>query len=1355
MTTNLDVLFTYFWHIDRREPNCAIRLYTLDNENKSVCVRIDDFLPYVYLELPRDIDWTPGRVQMLGDKIDDTLGRMRCPLKKTFCMREALYGAHLNADGSRKLFPYLQCFFANDKIIKTIGWLNRKDILVPMVGKIKLKIHECDADPVLQLTSNRNLPTTGWIVIKGRRVKKGEKITTCAREYIASWESLWPYDETVKLASVPKRASAGLVALPLILSFDIEQNSTNPSAMPDNEKSGDKIFQISCVLAREGDGVDKFEKILLSLGDPDQDAVGKDTEIRRFPTESDLLLGYTSLVKEKNPNVIVGYNIFTYDIPHMIARAKGHAMCFGEFDKLGFHRIAHSEARLIKWSSAAHKDQEFEFLDAEGRLFIDLLPLIKRDYKFNTYSLKAVSKELLQDNKIDLSPKGIFKCYKLGMRRERDGSYGAKARKAMGVVGKYCIMDSVLPLLLMEKMQTWVGLTEMAKTYGCQMFALYTAGMQIKVYSTVYKHCLQQGIVVEKDAYQAKAGERYTGAHVFDPVPGLHKKVVCCDFASLYPCIMIAYNLDYSTFVTDDAVPDSQCNIMDWEDHVSCEHDPKIIRRKELTDFINAEKAELTNLRKVKVKTKGKSAKALMTEEIARRVAELKPYEAERQSITKSVVNHVVCGVRHYRFLKGPHGVLPTILQNFLAARRNTKKQIKKIKCKNPSCKDVSWYGPPDSKPEFCEIHKLPHSQVYLHTFEEIRDRRLLYSVLDKRQLSYKIACNSAYGVTGVQRGMIPMMPIAMCTTYLGRKNIIKTAEVAQSDYQAKLVYGDSVTGDTPILCRIDGKLVYRAIENLPHAGWRTYRGEKEDAKPDLDLEVWTERGFTRVKNIIRHKTTKSLFRVLTNTGVVDVTEDHGLLTGEAVKVSAVDVSIGDKLLTHDFPNLTSSGSIDERIAYNMGISSACELGPIPDEILGWEKTAIIAFLDGYLKVAGCSQTGFIILDVRSKLNSAVLYYLLTVVGHKVRLNIKTDCYRLIYREDNRSVWSEDVVRKISMLGVVDDYVYDLETENHHFSAGIGKLIVHNTDSIMVKFPHLKTAAEVWDHAVKVAEALSTLFPPPMKLEFEDAIYEEYFILTKKRYMSTVSDREGKIQMKDALTPKISKKGVLLARRDNAPSVRRIYEKLIVAIFQGLSKQEVVQILIDALNEICSASLPSKDFVTTQAVGNVGGMVPEPFIDLKGKSKVKLGSYTVSALPEDPDKRQAEIRHKGAVDELDYYEKWLPAVVQLAQKMRRRGQRVDNGTRLEYVVFDNGNPSDKKYNKMEQIEYYQAHAGTIRIDYLYYVKALIKPVDQMLTCWGIKGEVMKEQYAFRFRTRAKCLAQLKGLFSGKCTVKEE
>lgn len=162
---------------------------------------------------------------------------------------------------------------------------------------------------------------------------------------------------------------------------------------------------------------------------------------------------------------------------------------------------------------------------------MDLLPLVKRDYKLDNYKLKTVSEHFLKDDtKADLSVSGIFKCFRIGTKKELDGSYSKKAKKAIALCGKYCVQDSLLVVKIMKKMQTWVGLCEMAKTVNTSIFSLYTQGQQIKVFSQVYKYATDNNIVVEKDGYQTKDDERYVGAHVFPPVPGIYDRVIPFDF---------------------------------------------------------------------------------------------------------------------------------------------------------------------------------------------------------------------------------------------------------------------------------------------------------------------------------------------------------------------------------------------------------------------------------------------------------------------------------------------------------------------------------------------------------------------------------------------------------------------------------------------------------------------------------------------------------------------------------------------------------------------------------------------------------------------------------------------------------
>lgn len=1053
--------FPYSWHVDDEEEEITcIRIYGIDENNKNICVRVDNFTPYVYIELPDRVKWNSGNAQLVGNKIDELLGRQK-PIKKVLMMKKRLYGAHIELNGMTKLFPFLFCSFSSRKDIKTLGYKLRNTVNIVGLGALKLKIHESDADVILQLTCCRQISTAGWVEFHGKRQQEDDKLTLCDHEFKVKWKHLSP----IISEKVP---------CPKIMGFDIEVNSTNPSAMPNPDKPGDKVFQISCVISRYGESQDKYEKYLLTLGQPDQHVVGDEVLIYMYDTEADLLTGFTDFIREENPNIIVGYNILGFDIPYMIDRAKFN-MCIFNFDQQGFHKYAHAREKTIKWSSSAYKNQEFQFLDAEGRVFVDLLPLIKRDFKFSNYKLKTISEHFIGQTKDPLSVKGIFKCYRIGVTKNKDGEYSKKARKAISIVGKYCVQDSELTVKLMDKLQTWTGLTEMAATCCVPIFTLYTQGQQIKVYSQLYKYCMYENIVVEKDTYQVSESERYVGAHVFPPVPGQYNQVVPFDFASLYPTTIIAYNIDYHTWVSDDSdIPDEKCHVMHWEDHIGCEHDPKVIRKMELGKVIEKEQEKIKKIREKKNKTVDKMRKKELGDEVQKLVDELKPYVKERSDLNKSKPKIPMCAKRYYRFLKEPLGVLPTIIQNLLDARAHTR-NVDMVNTKK-KISELETNGEDNTK--------------------EIESLNNLLGVLDKRQLAYKVSANSMYGAMGVRRGYLPFMPGAMCTTYMGRKNIEITADTIVKKFGGQLVYGD-------------------------------------------------------------------------------------------------------------------------------------------------------------------------------------------------------------------------------------------------------------TDSNYINFPLMegKSDEELWDYSEFVADELTKLFPPPINLQFEDQLYPFFFILTKKRYMyRKIEKKRGQLIYSDS----IGKKGVLLARRDNSNFVRVIYEGVINHIADKTPRDDVLYWVLEQINKMFSGCNPYTDFVVTKAVGNSGGLQAEAFTNEKGVRKAKVGDYTVPILSSIPSEREEQLKNKGAENEEEYYLLSLPAQVQLAERMQRRGNRVDAGSRLEYLITGPDKHTAKQYEKVECAEYYSKHKNAIKIDYFYYLKALANPLDQVLTVAypGIVDFVLN-QYKFRYKVRRNLLNELSELFTPK------
>ena len=110
----------------------------------------------------------------------------------------------------------------------------------------------------------------------------------------------------------------------------------------------------------------------------------------------------------------------------------------------------------------------------------------------------------------------------------------------------------------------------------------------------------------------------------------------------------------------------------------------------------------------------------------------------------------------------------------------------------------------------------------------------------------------------------------------------------------------DSVTGDTPLLLRKNNILDIKNIQDISTKWEKNIINNKDYGVSDY--EIWTEKGWTKIKKVMKHKVNKNIFRVLTHTGCVDVTEDHSLLNKDATEISPKDIKVGNELL-HSFPH--------------------------------------------------------------------------------------------------------------------------------------------------------------------------------------------------------------------------------------------------------------------------------------------------------------------------------------------------------------------------------------------------------------------------------------------------------------------
>jgi DNA polymerase elongation subunit (family B) len=138
--------------------------------------------------------------------------------------------------------------------------------------------------------------------------------------------------------------------------------------------------------------------IVLGSCDPVENA-----EIECYATERDVLLAWTRLIKEKDPDMLIGYNIFGFDQKFMFERSQ-ETGCAYEFLELNrtkdtiAGKVENGKLQIEKKTvMLASGEYNLEYFNMPGRLQFDLHNILRRDYSFDSYKLDAVSTFFIGD----------------------------------------------------------------------------------------------------------------------------------------------------------------------------------------------------------------------------------------------------------------------------------------------------------------------------------------------------------------------------------------------------------------------------------------------------------------------------------------------------------------------------------------------------------------------------------------------------------------------------------------------------------------------------------------------------------------------------------------------------------------------------------------------------------------------------------------------------------------------------------------------------------------------------------------------------------------------------------------------
>jgi len=317
-----------------------------------------------------------------------------------------------------------------------------------------------------------------------------------------------------------------------ILSFDIEcagRKGIFPEALED------PVIQIANVVTRYGEKK-PFVRNVFCL---DTTSLIVNTQIFEYAQEEKMLMGWRDFLEKVDPDIIIGYNICNFDFPYLLARAK-HLKVNG-FDLWTRVKSVRCEAVPTNISSKQMGNRDSKATTINGRLQLDLLQLVQRDHQLRSYTLNSVCAQFLNEQKEDVHHTMITELF--------NGSPESRRRLAV-----YCLKDAYLPQRLMDKLSCLENYTEMARVTGVPFNFLLSRGQQVKFVSQLFRKALEQKLVIP-NLHTDSSGEQYEGATVIEPTRGYYDvPIATLDFASLYPSIIQAHNLCYTTLLKKEAV---------------------------------------------------------------------------------------------------------------------------------------------------------------------------------------------------------------------------------------------------------------------------------------------------------------------------------------------------------------------------------------------------------------------------------------------------------------------------------------------------------------------------------------------------------------------------------------------------------------------------------------------------------------------------------------------------------------------------------------------------------------------------------------------------------------------------------
>jgi DNA polymerase elongation subunit (family B) len=1251
---------------DESKKKFTIRLFGRTKEQKTIYLQVEDYKPFFYVELKPE--WRRRHIEIILKSIEQKL------YSKSTTKEELI--ASLNTDWkietkykfygftNYKKFNFVKFVFNDFDAMRAYANAFDRIYRIPLISKekIKFELYESNLLPILRFMHIKELDAVGWVSVPKSKVETFDISPTCCElNYKTNYNMLNKIDDCV-------------IEKFKIAAFDLECTSEDGN-FPQPERDGDKIIQIGITFSRYGES-ECYEKVILCLKETNNIP---DAEVIWYETEQELLLGFTKLIRQKDPDIITGYNIFGFDFKYLMKRA----------NKLGiyakFSRLSRVNNEISEWIERERFLSSISYYKMTGRVIIDLMNVVKKEYNLTSYKLDYVASYFIREgiddiininNTFRINTKNTFgltldqyitityiegavdNSYENGKKfkiKELGSNYiiadgNVNTNEFMGkgykvfwcqakddispsdifrmfegtpqersIIAKYCLQDCTLCNKIMAKLQIINNYSSMANVCSVPLSFLFFRGQGVKIFSLVAKKCRQKNHLIKVVKKKEK--------------PDL-TKLDLSNAKDRYILERIkeeeAFNKHIRDINKDKQFEDEEIDDEEdgYEGAIVFVPEPKVYYEPiPVLDFASLYPNSMIFLN--------------LSHEC---FVDNKEYDNLPgyiyHTITYKNNNNTITTCRFAEKQDGStKGIIPEILIDLLTARKKYKKLMGEEK--DPFKK----------------------------------------AILDSLQLAYKITANSVYGQCGAPVSPIYMKQIAASTTATGRKMLIFSRHFIENIF-SKLV----------TLALDDKEEFYKEIEK--YYQFYPHDFQVEEINPETLQKELTTMYVHTVKNtnIPEHKFVKDFIGYECDNNFINSKKESDT-DNDYKKLFSILCDIKETNNTENY----EKKFIKELLFINP-----------------FEREEFKILLENYI-INGIGTS--------TKLYDKyeLFWNKFDITDNKI---LKSKFLNLIhnFNDKTKTKFFEKLTNIIDNLGYLnkkqffDKFYITMNKilKGHHISA---QIIYGDTDSVFFKctIQDNKTKEILKNKkALEIAINLGiwgsimicTILPSPMAQEYEKVLWP-FAIQGKKRYVGNLYEKNpNKFYQKSM--------GIETKRRDNAPIVKYVCNGIINQILNNHCPEGAYNFTLNTLQKIITGKYTMDKFIITKTLKGPG-MTKEEVI--KENLKPKEKRFYVD---------RTSIVHAVLADRI---------------ASRTPGNKPQSGDRIPYVYIEIKTSKKQKILQGERVENPEYIINNnLKIDYLFYItNQIMKPALKFLDLIIYDAGKLFDDYIIKETNRKKCM----------------